>query len=579
MIHMEQQFVTQGKKPATLSQETQDIALGDGSFLAFLSRHSASELRTSSPTDIVDQPNDEQAMAGNDLTTLSMRQHPTSLVTEMGVPVMTAGVVDPADTADSVLDDTASLTPVASEASQKWASTPPIEVSDVNPETLSHSPIVSDAKPLLALSENPISSSEDGPAHPIQTLPSAAPDRTGQENAPQNDAMRSPKAIAPPQTRPFTQSAGLPIPDPTPAPLDASNAVSGDATDAIAPTANTGSAAMPTPFQNSGLIPLASVLRGPESVEALPSPSKISETSPANAVSTTIGDRPQISPVEPIIAEPLLAPTPVPKSENLNYLPGAPPPLGMEASVDALQNTAMHARRSAIAYDASREVQIIPTHASGMLSETLRPKINAPEQPTPPAAPQILAADSKPQVQPAAMPDLKSVAFDASATFDSLLAMPLPAQPSILAPTQPPQLQAFMPQMPVSLTEVAARIKDHSAPGKPTSVELALAPEELGKIRLFLTPHGDKLRVVIQAERPETMDLLRRNTEGFTAELRQSGFANTTFSFSSWGESHRPPPRQTDSKSAHKFEDAPAAPTSIADQIKASGRTGLDLRI
>ncbi len=89
----------------------------------------------------------------------------------------------------------------------------------------------------------------------------------------------------------------------------------------------------------------------------------------------------------------------------------------------------------------------------------------------------------------------------------------------------------------IPLPAIVGLIKDHTVVGKRTSFELALSPEELGKIRLFLQPEGDKLRIVIQAERPETMELLRRNTEGFSTELRQAGFSSTSFSFGGWDDS------------------------------------------
>lgn len=83
---------------------------------------------------------------------------------------------------------------------------------------------------------------------------------------------------------------------------------------------------------------------------------------------------------------------------------------------------------------------------------------------------------------------------------------------------------------------LVAHIREHVEVGKKTLLELTLAPEELGRIRLNLLPDGDRLRMVVQAERPEILDLLRRNADALAAELRGAGFASTNFSFGSWNE-------------------------------------------
>ncbi|RUS59743.1 flagellar hook-length control protein FliK [Pseudorhodobacter sp. E13] len=111
----------------------------------------------------------------------------------------------------------------------------------------------------------------------------------------------------------------------------------------------------------------------------------------------------------------------------------------------------------------------------------------------------------------------------------------LPAS-TVLPATPLPGPTAVVVHQPISVSAVATMIKDHAAPGKAKTIELTLAPEELGQVRLLLQPDGDKMRIVVQAERPETLEMLRRNTEAFSSELRQSGFANTSFTFGGWGE-------------------------------------------
>lgn len=141
--------------------------------------------------------------------------------------------------------------------------------------------------------------------------------------------------------------------------------------------------------------------------------------------------------------------------------------------------------------------------------------------------------------------------------------------------------QALGPPMqhqPIPISAIATIVKDQAAPGKTKTIELTLAPEELGRIRLLLQPDGDKMRIVVQAERPETMDLLRRNAEVFSSELRQSGFANSSFSFGGWGE---PPPKFAKSQKDGDLFPATtmqtAAPPAPINAPRPSA--GLDLRV
>lgn len=62
-------------------------------------------------------------------------------------------------------------------------------------------------------------------------------------------------------------------------------------------------------------------------------------------------------------------------------------------------------------------------------------------------------------------------------------------------------------------------------------VELRLAPTELGRILLTMQADGERITVLVQAERPETADLLRRSADILQQEMRQAGFGQTAFSF------------------------------------------------
>ena len=60
--------------------------------------------------------------------------------------------------------------------------------------------------------------------------------------------------------------------------------------------------------------------------------------------------------------------------------------------------------------------------------------------------------------------------------------------------------------------------------------EIALSPEELGRVQISVSGH-DKPLVVITAERPETLELLRRNADLLGAELREAGLEGGALSF------------------------------------------------
>ena len=78
------------------------------------------------------------------------------------------------------------------------------------------------------------------------------------------------------------------------------------------------------------------------------------------------------------------------------------------------------------------------------------------------------------------------------------------------------------------------------------TIEVKLAPEELGRVKLSLTPSEAGLAVTILAERPETLDLIRRNIEVFAQELRHQGHQSLTFQFGQDGGQGRNQPTRDD---------------------------------
>src|SRR6056297_1599890 len=66
-------------------------------------------------------------------------------------------------------------------------------------------------------------------------------------------------------------------------------------------------------------------------------------------------------------------------------------------------------------------------------------------------------------------------------------------------------------------------------------LEVSLSPEELGRVKLTITPHDAGLAIAIQAERPETLELMRRHIDVLVRELADEGFASLSFDFGQGG--------------------------------------------
>jgi len=67
--------------------------------------------------------------------------------------------------------------------------------------------------------------------------------------------------------------------------------------------------------------------------------------------------------------------------------------------------------------------------------------------------------------------------------------------------------------------------------GGERSFDLSLNPAELGKVRISLTAGESGMTVIIQADRPETLDLLRRHADSLGQDFRDMGYGSTSFTF------------------------------------------------
>jgi len=137
-------------------------------------------------------------------------------------------------------------------------------------------------------------------------------------------------------------------------------------------------------------------------------------------------------------------------------------------------------------------------------------------------------------------------------------------------PAPPPQHQAA--------GALAALIRDSGAQvaGDARRIELVLTPEDLGRIRFDLTPGRDGLQVTLAAERPETLDLLRRHAGDLLAELEATGYGGATLNFGSGG--NPPAPFAAPEPAPETPDTPPIAPLpQPRPALRAAG--GLDLRL
>jgi len=176
-----------------------------------------------------------------------------------------------------------------------------------------------------------------------------------------------------------------------------------------------------------------------------------------------------------------------------------------------------------------------------------------------------------------------------------------PAEASVSLPQVTPEAQALSAEMrpapsghqpvftpapaasPAMAQQVAAQIAEISRPLPDGPLELSLQPEELGRLKLSFSGTEAGLLITVTAERPETLELMRRHIEILSQEMRRLGHEGTQFSFG--GEEGAPggqsgggngPPAQTLVDEAERVT-RPASP--VVGETPMALQAGLDLRL
>ncbi|SMH42613.1 flagellar hook-length control protein FliK [Maritimibacter sp. HL-12] len=117
------------------------------------------------------------------------------------------------------------------------------------------------------------------------------------------------------------------------------------------------------------------------------------------------------------------------------------------------------------------------------------------------------------------------------------------------------------------------------------AVELRLQPEELGRVSLTMSQEGGHLQVTLVAERPETLELMRRHIDLLGEELRRLGHGSVQFLFEDGAGQNRQRAPQTLATAEHggggvPAENDPPPTTSRRPQPGMVGLAGgLDIRM
>ncbi|MTH64629.1 flagellar hook-length control protein FliK [Paracoccus shanxieyensis] len=126
--------------------------------------------------------------------------------------------------------------------------------------------------------------------------------------------------------------------------------------------------------------------------------------------------------------------------------------------------------------------------------------------------------------------------------------------------------------------EVTRQISEKLAQADQNRVEITLSPEELGKVRLIVTP-GDTPSVAVYAENRDTLELLRRHADLLGRELRDAGMSGASLHFGDSEQSDRSFRASSQARQGRGEHFAEAAPQQASiPPASVSGRQ-IDMRI
>ncbi|MEM6565340.1 MAG: flagellar hook-length control protein FliK [Pseudomonadota bacterium] len=190
-------------------------------------------------------------------------------------------------------------------------------------------------------------------------------------------------------------------------------------------------------------------------------------------------------------------------------------------------------------------------------------------QATAQAAPSITStaiAEADKSAPPVALNDIELAAT--TDTSRSAQSQTTTSAPTIFARSETPHLIARQ------MAEVLQRMPDGP-------VEIALSPKELGRVRMSITAAEAGITVSVIAERPETLDLMRRNVDDLARDFQSLGYESVSFSFNDSPSEQAFDMNQNgdgDKHTSHML-DAFTEETPVASAPLQLATTGVDIRL
>jgi flagellar hook-length control protein FliK len=148
--------------------------------------------------------------------------------------------------------------------------------------------------------------------------------------------------------------------------------------------------------------------------------------------------------------------------------------------------------------------------------------------------------------------------------------------------TSSPQSLAQILSRPETPSMIARQMAEvlQRLPDRP--VEISLSPKELGRVRMNISAVETGITVSVLAERPETLDLMRRNIDQLVREFQAIGYENINFAFSEGEAKQQFADNQSDtagtSETVTRLDLTPMEDTAgAADPVLRTG--GIDIRL
>lgn len=125
------------------------------------------------------------------------------------------------------------------------------------------------------------------------------------------------------------------------------------------------------------------------------------------------------------------------------------------------------------------------------------------------------------QARQGLVPEMPQIGIDLGVALSS------PRDRSYAATTLSPASRSIAPHS----ASILRQVGDAVVRAKGEQVEISLSPEELGKVRMVLASHNHAPHITIWAERPETLDQLRRHAEVLIQQFSEDGLGDATLDF------------------------------------------------